>query len=170
MWINLNVRKMAHGNSIGHCRLLAVDDNHDCSELIVRTALKCGYEAFPVADAHSLRQAISHWRPHVITLDLCLPDVDGFEVIASLKMAEFSGQLIIISGQPEWLRDQAAKLASGNGLRVLAHMSKPVQLGPLRELLTTIKASLFLSMPEQFGSAADGKMANETTPDPNDSH
>jgi len=160
---------MGH-QSVGQHRLLAVDDNHDCTELIVRTALKCGYEAFSVADARSLRETISHWRPHVITLDLCLPDVDGFEILASLKMAQFSGLLIIVSGQPEWLRDQAVKLASDDGLKVLTQMSKPIQLGALRELLTTIKASLFLPAVEQFDSATNGETARETNPHQKDSH
>jgi len=154
---NAGVGEMAHGNTLGQYRLLAVDDSDNCSELIVRTALKCGYEAFPVADARSLRETISHWRPHVITLDLCLPDVDGFEILSSLTSVQFSGQVIIISGQPEWLRNQAVQLACSNGLKVLAQMSKPVQLEQLRELLTTIKGNLFLSLLKQFGPDAGGK-------------
>ena len=152
---------MAQANNLGHYRLLAVDDDADCSELIVRTALKCGYEAFPAADARALRETLSHWRPHVITLDLSLPEVDGFEMLLSLKAAQFNGQVIIISGQPEWLRNQAVDLACVNGLRVPAHMSKPVQLAQLRELLTTIKASLvppMLNELNEFGSpSATGK-------------
>ena len=145
---------MVHGGTNGQYRLLAVDDNDDCSELIVRTALKCGYEAFPVADARSLRETISHWRPHVITLDLCLPDVDGIEILSSLSSVQFAGHLIIISGQPEWLRNQAAQLACNNGLNVLAQMSKPVQLHQLRELLTTMKARLLLSLFKESGDSA----------------
>src|SRR5258705_7726979 len=137
---------MTDTSATGQFRLLAIDDNDDCSELIVRVARKCGYEASAVVDARSLRETLSRSQPHVITLDLCLPDVDGFEVIPSLKEAQFAGQVIIISGQPEWLRNQAANLACANGLRVPAHMSKPLQLDQLRELLTTIKASLSLSL------------------------
>jgi len=156
--------------SLGPYRLLAVDDDDNCSELIVRTALKCGYEAFPVADARALRETISHWRPHVVTLDLCLPDVDGFEALTSLKTVEFSGQLIVISGQPEWLREQAAKLALNSGLRVPAHMSKPVELAQLRELLTTIKAGLSLSLLNQFGANGSGEAVKETSPERKDPH
>jgi len=144
---------MAQEN-FGCCRLLAVDDNKDCSELIVRTALKCGYEAFPLADARSLLETISRWQPHIITLDLCLPEVDGFEILSLLKTAQFSGQLIIVSGQPEYLRDQALRLASGHGLRMLTHMSKPIELAQLRELLTTVKASLDQSVSEPLGPTA----------------
>lgn len=159
---------MAHANTLGHYRLLAVDDNADCSGLIVRTAVKCGYEAVPVADARSLRETIAHWRPHVITLDLCLPDVDGFEVLLSLKTLQFTGQLIVVSAQPEWIRNQAANLACANGLKVPAHMSKPVHLDQLRELLTTIKASLFLSLLNKFGTASATR--RQVSPKPGDHH
>jgi DNA-binding response OmpR family regulator len=138
----------------GHYRLLAVDDDDNSSELVVRVALKCGFEAFPIADARSLREAISRWRPDVITLDLCLPDVDGLEVLTSLKSVDFTGMLVVISGQPDWFRNQAVRLAFAHGLRVPAQMSKPIQLDLLRELLATIKASLLLSLPNNLRSAA----------------
>ena len=144
---------MTQGNGVEQYRLLAVDDNDHCSELIVSAAVHCGYEAFKVADIGSLREAIAHWRPHIITLDFCHPDADEFEILLSLKTVQFNGQLVIISGQSEWLRSQASKVAAANGLRVAAHVTKPVQLDKLRELLTTIKGSLFLSHLKRFDGA-----------------
>jgi DNA-binding NtrC family response regulator len=143
-----------HATSSNRYRLLAVDDDHNSSELVVRVALKCGFEAFPIADARSLREAISRWRPDVITLDLCLPDVDGLEVLTSIKSVDFTGRLIVISGQPDWFRNQAVRLAFAHGLRVPAQMSKPIQLDLLRELLATIKASLLFSLPSEARSKA----------------
>jgi DNA-binding response OmpR family regulator len=150
-----------HEDPVRRYRLLAVEDDSECAAQIVRVALRSGYEAFPIADAHSLRETISRWRPDVITLDLCLPDVDGLEVLMSLKSIEFAGRLIIISAQPEWFRNQAVRLAHAHGLRVPAQMSKPVQLEQLRELLTTIKASLFLSL-NPMGPDAIPQTAAET--------
>jgi len=141
---------LAQANNPNHPRLLAVDDNADCSDLIVRTALKCGYDAFPVADARALDGTIRNLRPHVITLDLCLPDVDGIEIVSILKNSGFPGQLIIVSGQPDWLRLQAANLASMNGMKVIAHISKPVELAQLRELLMAVRTGLSTS--SQLGS------------------
>jgi two-component system response regulator CpxR len=142
---------MALSNS-GKYRLLAVDDDKDNAELIVRTALRCGYESFPVHDSKALRDVIPHWRPHVVTLDLALPDIRGFEAISALKSVEFKGELLIISGKSDSVRENAAKFAAMRGLRVAAHMPKPVQLAELRDLLTTIKAGLFLSLLNQFGT------------------
>jgi DNA-binding response OmpR family regulator len=147
-------------------RLLTVEDDSDCAALIVRVALRSGYEAFSIADAQSLRETISRWRPDVITLDLCLPGVDGLEVLAALKAVEYAGRVIIISGQPEWFRNQAVRLACAHGLRVPAQMSKPIEIEQLRELLATIRTSLFLSL-NPLGSAPG---ASEQAPAESEQH
>jgi hypothetical protein len=59
-----------------------------------------------------------------------------------VKESAFAGQLIIISGQAEWIRDLTSRIASECGLKVPAHMSKPVDLRKLRELLMGIRAAL----------------------------
>ena len=130
---------MADANQTAPHRLLAVEDDPDCSDLILRTALKSGYTGLAAADALSLHQTIRNWRPDVITLDLCLPNIDGMEVIALIKEAGFAGHLIIISGQPEWIRDLTRNVASESGLNVPAQMSKPVNLRALHELLIGIR-------------------------------
>ena len=139
-------------SSTGKYRLLAVDDYKDSAELIVRNALRCGYECFPVYDARTLREIIPHWRPHVITLDLCLPDIDGFESISALKAVQYVGDLLIISGQPDWIRKQATQFAGISGLRVTGDLPKPIQVAELRDVLETTKAGLFLSLLNQHGS------------------
>jgi two-component system chemotaxis response regulator CheY len=125
----------------GH-RLLAVEDDADCSDLIMRTATKCGYAATSAADVTEMVAAIERWQPHVITLDLCLPEVDAIEVVSAIKATGFTGPVIIVSGQPEWIRDFTSKAAAECGLSVPAHLSKPVDFRRLRELLTGILGSL----------------------------
>ena len=132
---------MTQANEAATHRLLAVEDDADCSDLIVRTAVRCGYAVRASMDAESLRETIQEWRPHVITLDLCLPNIDGMEVISLIKESAFAGQLIIVSGQAEWIRDLTSGIASESGLKVPAHMSKPVDLRHLGELLMGIRAA-----------------------------
>jgi len=138
----------------GQHRLLAVDDDKNSTDLIVRNALRCGYECFSVYDAYTLGEIIPHWRPHVITLDLCLPDVKRFETISMLDAVRFSGDLIIISGQPDWYRKEAADFAVHGGLKVTADLPKPVQIAELRRVLDTIKARLLQSL-ERSGRRLD---------------
>jgi CheY-like chemotaxis protein len=131
---------MAQPN-IGKYRLLVVDGDKDNAELIVRTALRCGYESFPVSNARTLREIIPHWQPHVICFDLGLPDVEGFELLSALKAVNYAGEIIIISGQPEWFRNRAAQYASLSGLRVTANLEKPIDVTQLRDLLSTVNLS-----------------------------
>jgi CheY-like chemotaxis protein len=123
-------------------RLLVVEDDADSAELIARAAGRCGYATKPAADASEMCAAISEWRPDVITLDLCLPHIDGIEVIAAIKQCGFAGPVIIVSGQPDWVRELTSKAAAECGLSVPAHMAKPIDLRRLRELLSGILASL----------------------------
>jgi CheY-like chemotaxis protein len=123
---------------ISKSRLLAVDDNSDSAELIARVAAKCGYEARSMTDSSTLGRVLDEWKPQVLTLDLCMPEEDGISVLSLLTRSRFSGHLLIISGQDEWFRKTASRLASARGLNVADDLSKPVDLKALRELLTQL--------------------------------
>ena len=119
-------------------RLLAVDDNSDSAELIARVAIKCGYEAQSIADPRSLQQILNEWKPEILTLDLCMPQEDGVGLLSLLEESGFEGQLVIISGQDDWIRKTARRLAAARGLKVADDMGKPVNLKELRQLLTNL--------------------------------
>jgi len=48
---------------------------------------------------------------------------------------------LIISGQDEWLRKAAGRLAAARGLNVITDMSKPINIGELRVALTSLTAA-----------------------------
>jgi DNA-binding response OmpR family regulator len=122
-------------------RLLAIDDNLDSAELIARIASKCGYEARAIADIPALSRVVVDWMPDIVTLDLCMPQDDGIVVLSMLREQGFSGSLLIISGQDEWLRKAAGRLATAQGLNVITDMSKPINIGELRVALTSLTAA-----------------------------
>jgi two-component system chemotaxis response regulator CheB len=122
-------------------RLLAIDDNSDSAELIARIADRCGYEAQAVADVIALGDVMANWMPDVLTLDLCMPHDDGIAVLSFLNEKQFSGSLLIISGQEQWLRRAAGRLASAHGLKVIADMAKPIDLAELRGILVGLQAA-----------------------------
>ena len=65
-------------------RILVVDDEENITDLLA-TALR--YERFEVGVAHTGREAmraVASFRPHLIVLDVMLPDWDGFEVTKRL--------------------------------------------------------------------------------------
>ena len=120
-------------------RLLALDDNLDSAELVARVGTKCGYETQAISDPKSLRELVKTWKPEVITLDLCMPDDDGIVVLSTLHEVGFGGDLIIISGQDNWLRQTAGRLAAALGLKITADFSKPLDLKALGSCLAEIQ-------------------------------
>jgi CheY-like chemotaxis protein len=117
-------------------RLLAVDDDPDGAELVIRLARKCGYESRSITDPQLMDQVISGWKPQVVTLDLCMPNLDGLEASSLLQARNFIGHLVFVSAQDHTIRNAARHLAEARGLRVAGTVSKPVDTKTLRELLS----------------------------------
>jgi DNA-binding NtrC family response regulator len=120
-------------------RLLAVDDSADSADLVARVAAKCGYEAQATSDPASVRALVVSWKPEVLTLDLCMPEADGIDLLSVLEESGFNGLLVIISGQDGWFRKAAGRLAETRGLKVVDDLQKPVDIAALRELLSRLR-------------------------------
>ena len=66
-------------------RILVVDDEQSITELLTM-ALR--YEGFETAAAHGGREAlatVASFHPHLVVLDIMMPDIDGFEVARRLR-------------------------------------------------------------------------------------
>ena len=120
-------------------RLLAVDDSVDSADLVARVATKCGYEAQATSDPRRVRALVASWKPEILTLDLCMPEADGIDLLAVLEEAGYDGVLVIISGQDGWFRKAASRLAETRGLKVVDDLQKPVNIAALRDLLSRLR-------------------------------
>ncbi len=120
-------------------RLLAIDDSVDSADLVARVAARCGYEAQATSDPTTVRALLASWKPEILTLDLCMPEADGIDLLSVLEEAGFNGRLVIISGQDGWFRKAAARLAETRGLKVVEDMQKPVDIAALRQLLNRLQ-------------------------------
>jgi hypothetical protein len=58
-----------------------------------------------------------------------------------LQDVRFAGQVIIISGQDDWFRKVAVKLADTRGIKILQDFQKPIDIGALRQVLTQVLES-----------------------------
>ena len=128
-----------------HPRLLAVGDDRDCSDLIVRTALKCGFEAFGCRDPRKLHLVIADWRPHVIVIDLSDLKVQADAVLQLLNNLVFSGQIILFGPTLDNLK-RANELASELRLRIHTSLRKPFNVGDLHRALSTSNAGASFSV------------------------
>lgn len=66
-------------------RILIVEDDRFLRELIVKKLANEGYEAIEAVDGEQGLQKTKEEKPDIILLDLILPGIDGFEVLALKK-------------------------------------------------------------------------------------
>jgi signal transduction histidine kinase len=108
--------------------VLAIDNDEDVTRILSYIFETQGHQ---VICAHSGMEAIElarRHRPDLITLDLNLPDLDGFEVLRTLRAAEESRHIpvICISVRPD------VRLAQALGADFC--MEKPLDIDRLREI------------------------------------
>jgi two-component system CheB/CheR fusion protein len=116
-------------------RVLIVEDNHDAGTALCKLLEAAGYISSYAADAASALQIVQDFIPHVVLLDLTLPDRDGTEVLQILKAKqEFQKTLFIaLSG----------RVQPDEGEQLLAHgfhhfLLKPASLAKLKALLPPV--------------------------------
>lgn len=83
-------------------RLIAVlDDEPDFRRAMTRLLTSYGYEAAAFANAQALLAAVSTRRFDCILLDLHMPGVTGFDVLAALRARPQSPPVIVVSGHDD---------------------------------------------------------------------
>ena len=66
-------------------RVLVVDDNQDAAESLTVILEEMGHDVRTLTDGHEVHETARTFRPHVILLDISLPDVSGFELAEGLR-------------------------------------------------------------------------------------
>jgi CheY-like chemotaxis protein len=110
-------------------KVLVADDKATSRELI-RTVLEiCGYEIAEAADGIEALQFARELQPDLIILDLHMPGVDGFGVLAELRRDEkFAATPIMALTASAMQGDRERAIAAGFD----SYVSKPIPLPALR--------------------------------------
>jgi two-component system OmpR family response regulator len=115
-------------------RVLVVDDEESITDLL---GMALRYEGFQVDVAHTGRQALqsaSDHRPHLIVLDVMLPDFDGFEVTRRLSSRGEKVPILFLTA-----RDATEDKVRGLTLGGDDYLTKPFSL---EELVARVRAIL----------------------------
>lgn len=92
--------------------ILIVDDDADQAEVLSCRLHSQGFETLTADTGQQALDLVRAERPHLVLLDLCLPDTDGFNVCRELNddQSTTSIPIIIVSGEerPEVLRQARA--------------------------------------------------------------
>ena len=107
-------------------KVLLVDDNEGLRD-IVRTRLEyLGYQVFACADACAALRGVDEWAPHVIVLDMQLPQKGGLEFLSDISTpyGHTRFPVLIVSGHEEFKDTYEQIGASG-------FLSKPFEIEQL---------------------------------------
>lgn len=123
-------------------RILVVDDDPIIVETIVQSLEEDehDYEVVSASDGFEAGLQVNHFRPHLMILDIMMPDIKGYEVCRKIKNDEKSKdtQIIVLSA---YLDDEKFKKMKEYGADVC--FSKPL---PLPQLKKEVARLLGLSM------------------------
>ena len=119
-------------------RILVLDDELLMLKMHAQMLAHLGFT--DVSTAQSGHDALARMdeenrAPDLILLDLGMPAMDGIEFIRRLVGRNFEGRLILVSGEDERVLRTVEKLAEAHHVRVLGHLSKPIQEEKLAVLL-----------------------------------
>jgi EAL domain-containing protein (putative c-di-GMP-specific phosphodiesterase class I)/FixJ family two-component response regulator len=119
-------------------KILVLDDEPFMLKLLARMLTNIGYTSVSTCDngRAALELIDIQSEPHnLILLDLNMPEMDGLEFVRHLVERNYTGSLILISGEDERMQQAAEKLAQAHQITVLGHLHKPASPEGLAELI-----------------------------------
>jgi CheY-like chemotaxis protein len=127
-------------------RVLLVDDHCDLAHGLARLLRLRGHDVHCAATG-AAGLALAHtFRPEFVLVDVCLPDLSGYEVAALLggSVAAPAPQVATVSGYRD---EEGIRLSQAAG--AICHLEKPVDVTRLEALLGETPGQRFLAEPEQ---------------------
>ncbi len=78
--------------------VLIVDDQDDARWVLTNLMQQCGFVAVPATNGEDALASIRRHSPSLVLLDIGLPDMDGFEVLARIKQFDKAIPVIMVTG------------------------------------------------------------------------
>lgn len=113
-------------------RILVVDDDDAIRSLLRLVASRAGFEVHVAADGKQAMSLITSERYHVMLLDLMMPVMSGYEVLAQLERIATAPPVIIVSAMADG-RPSALDSARVHGI-----LHKPFDVERVVHLLTDV--------------------------------
>lgn len=113
-------------------RILVVDDDPIIVETIVQALEEdeFDYEVISASDGFEAGLQVNHFHPHLLILDIMMPDIKGYEVCQKIKSNEDTSdtKIVVLSA---YLDEEKFKQMKDHGADVC--FSKPLPLPQLKE-------------------------------------
>jgi len=116
-------------------RILIIDDERVTAELLAMTMSLRGHTPFIAYHAMQGLEMVTSERPDIVLLDLMMPGMDGYEMLARLRSMPEGKDLpvIVLSASHEDDLEQHVYTAGGN-----ACLRKPIDLHALEKAISEL--------------------------------
>ena len=112
-----------------HLQVLVIDDEPDARDLIARFLRRGGFDVVTASSGKEGVRLARELRPRAITLDLLMPDMDGWLVLKTLKSDPETADIPVV------ILSVADEESKGYALGATDYLTKPVNRGELLKVL-----------------------------------
>ncbi len=115
--------------------VVAIDDNPDVLQLITASLEQTSYRVVGVQDSSQAVAVVQELRPHVITLDIMMPQVNGWQILHQLKSHPATAAIPVILLTV--LEDRSAGYVLGADEYLVKPVARDALLSTLHQLTST---------------------------------
>lgn len=113
-------------------RILLVEDNDMNRQMLEDYLLVSGYQVASLARGSDFFQTLANFQPHLILLDLRLPDINGYTLLEQIKQrTDWRHIPVIVVSALAFRSDQQRALNLGAS----RYLVKPVNLNDLKQAI-----------------------------------
>lgn len=113
-------------------RILLVEDNDLNRQMLDDYLSFCGYQVLSIGRGSDFFQVLTDFKPHLILLDLRLPDIDGYTLLQQIQQgSDWQHIPVIVVSAFAFRVDQQRALTLG----VRRYFVKPVNLSDLKQAI-----------------------------------
>ncbi len=113
-------------------RVLVVDDDPKAVEMLTEFLTTKGYEVLTASNGDEALSRVKEERPHLILLDVCMPKMDGLEVLRRVREIDHEAGIIMVTAVHE---EETGRKALTMG--AFDYITKPLDLQYLERSLWT---------------------------------
>jgi EAL domain-containing protein (putative c-di-GMP-specific phosphodiesterase class I)/ActR/RegA family two-component response regulator len=116
-----------------------VDDESQVRSFVSNVLAGSGFRTHQFSSSGEVEDALLRLMPQLIVLDLSLGDSDAIEVIRSLAIARYRGDVLLISGHDSATLDEVQKIGRLRGVKMLEPLRKPFRIDQMRERIAPVR-------------------------------
>ncbi len=141
-------------DQMGRYRVLIADDVPENRELLLQLVGLAGFQVREAVDGRQALELFHDWEPHLVFLDLKMPDMDGIEVTKAIRATVLGRDVPIVVVSAHVMGDsrQSVEEAGADGF-----LSKPIQEAEILQCLKKLLGVTFVNKLEIRGGKPEPK-------------